>query len=346
MTTAMTSTSDGPHMAIALPYLLFLGDAPDRLTAKTAIGVHHWRPGACAGQWRLPGCEVDLGLPDFHPAAAVAQGMRTMLIGLAPAGGALPPHWAAAVIEAIEAGLDIASGLHMQLNAIPHIAETARRHGRRIFDVRHPKADFPVGSYRRRSGKRMLAVGTDCAVGKMFTTLALERNLRERGHPVDFRATGQTGILIAGAGVSVDAVVSDFVSGAAESLSPDAAPDHWDLIEGQGSLFHPSYAGVSLGLLHGSQPDAIVLCHEAGRIVNGDFSDLPLPGLVECAALNLQLARLTNPAARLVGCSLNTSRLSEHDAGLAVADASAQLGVPCVDPVRHGVDAIVERMLA
>lgn len=334
-----------PRSAIALPYLLFLGDAPDRLTAKTAIGVQHWRPEACAGQWRLPGCAVDLGLPELGPVEAAARGIGTMLIGLAPAGGALPPHWAAAVIEAIEAGLDVASGLHIRINAIPAIAAAARHHGRRIFDVRHPEESFAVGTYRRRSGKRLLAVGTDCAVGKMFTTLAVERSLHARGILADFRATGQTGILIAGAGVSVDAVVSDFVSGAAESLSPDAPAGHWDLIEGQGSLFHPSYAGVSLGLLHGSQPDAIILCHDAARTVNGDFEDLPLPSLAECAALNLELARLTNPDVRLVGCSLNTSSLDPGEAEAAVAAARNELGVPCADPVRHGVEKIVDHML-
>ncbi len=336
----------GAASEIPRPYVLFLGDAPDRATAKTAIGVHHWRPSACIGQMTLPGCAVDLGLPTLGAAAAVSSGARTLLIGLAPAGGRIPENWVKAIIAAIEAGLHVASGLHVRLADVPEIAATALRHNRQLFDVRHPDRDFPVASNRRRSGKRLLAVGTDCAVGKMFTTLALEQALRAKGVPADFRATGQTGIFIAGSGVSVDAVVSDFVSGAAEVLTPDAPADHWDLIEGQGSLFHPSYAGVSLGLLHGSQPDALVLCHEAGKTMNGDFLDLPLPSLAECAALNLQLATLTNPDVRLVGCSLNTSRLSVEATAAAVARVEDELGVPCVDPVRHGVGRIMERMLA
>ncbi|MBY8825023.1 DUF1611 domain-containing protein [Sphingomonas colocasiae] len=335
-----------PLGAIARPYLLFLGDAPDRETAKTAIGVHHWRGRDCAAQFSLPGCNVDLGLPELDPAAAAARGICTLLVGLAPLGGAIPEHWTRAIVAALEAGLDVASGLHVRLGDVPAIAAAAARHQRRLIDVRHPERLFSVGDYRRRNGKRLLTVGTDCAVGKMFTALALEQAMRRRGIAADFRATGQTGIFIAGGGVSVDAVVSDFLSGAAESLSPDAADMHWDLVEGQGSLFHPSYAGVSLGLLHGSQPDAIVLCHDAGRRTNGDFPGLPLPSLAECAQTNLQLARLTNPAVRLVGCSLNTSRLTPDATERAIADAATALGVPCVDPVRTGVDPIVDHILA
>jgi uncharacterized NAD-dependent epimerase/dehydratase family protein len=321
-----------------------LGDAADRLTAKTAIGVYHWRPRDCAGQLRLPGCKVDLGLPDMTPAEAKERGVATLLIGLAPAGGALPENWMATVREALVAGLDVASGLHVRLRENAILRTTAEHHRRTLVDVRHPDRSFSVGSYRKRSGMRLLTVGTDCCVGKMFTALALEQELRRRGHAADFRATGQTGIFIAGAGVAVDAVVADFISGAAESLSPDNHPDHWDLVEGQGSLVHPSYAGVSLGLLHGTQPDALVLCHEAGRMANGDFADLPLPTLTECAALNLQLGRLTNPGIKLIGCSLNTSRLDGAGARDATRAAAAELGVPCVDPVRDGVAALVDRL--
>jgi uncharacterized NAD-dependent epimerase/dehydratase family protein len=326
------------------PYLLFLADAEDRLAAKTAFGLHYWRSEQCVGQLRFPECRVSLDLPDLLLEDAVAQGARTLVVGLAPAGGQLPQRWVSTLAAALQSGLDLASGLHTRLSGIPQLAELARSLGRKIHDVRYPTGEFTAGSSRRRSGKRLLAVGTDCAVGKMFTVLALEREMRTRGLSADFRATGQTGILIAGAGVAVDAVISDFVSGAAETLSPDNDSHHWDLIEGQGSLFHPSYAGVSLGLLHGSQPDALVLCHEAVRVVNGDFADLKLPSLTECAELNLRMARMVNPGAQLVGVSLNTYGLSEEEARRTLAEASDLLEVPSVDPVRTGVKSIVDRL--
>ncbi|MEX1147268.1 MAG: DUF1611 domain-containing protein, partial [Sphingomonadales bacterium] len=238
-------------MDIKAPYLLFLGDAPDELAAKTAIGVLHWRPEKCMGQFRLPGCAADLGLTDMTIAEAAAAGVRTLVIGVANAGGRIPDHWTRSIVEALDAGLDVASGLHRRLDAIPAIADAAARNGRALMDVRHPSGDLAVGTGKRRTGKRLLAVGTDCSVGKMFASLAIEAEMKARGIAVDFRATGQTGILIAGSGISVDAVVADFISGASESLSPDNDPDHWDIVEGQGSLFHPSFAGVSLGLLHG-----------------------------------------------------------------------------------------------
>ncbi len=157
-----------------------------------------------------------------------------------------------------------AAGLHNKLADVPELKALADRLGRSLFDVRHPTQHYPVASGRKRSGKRLLPVGTDCSCGKMYTALAIEKRSR-RGGKATFRATGQTGILISGSGVSIDAVVSDFVSGAVETLSPDNDADHWDIIEGQGSLFHPSFAGVTTGLIHGAQPDALVLCHEPTR---------------------------------------------------------------------------------
>ncbi len=162
--------------------------------------------------------------------------------------------------------------------------------------------------------------------------------------PVDFRATGQTGIMIAGAGIAIDAVVADFIAGAAELISPDAAPDHWDIIEGQGSIYHPAYSGVTMGLLHGSQPDAMVLCHEPGRTEINRFDRYVIPPLPEVIALYETLARITNPAARVIGISLNTSRLDEAAARAALAAASRATGLPAVDPIAHGVAAIVDQL--
>ena len=329
-------------LSIAAPYLLFLGEAESVLTAKTAGGIAYWRPERCLGQYRLSGCKVDLGIPDMDPATASVAGARSLVIGLAPAGGGLPEAWLSAMTAALEAGLDIASGLHTRLAEIPEIAAAAERHGRKILDVREPPAGLPCGSGARRPGKRILTVGTDCCVGKMFAALALAREMKGRGMNADFRATGQTGILIEGSGIAVDAVVSDFISGAAEVLAPAGEPDHWDVVEGQGSLHHPAYAGVSLGLLHGSQADALVLCHEAGREKMDWECDYPMPSLEESVEVNLMMARRTNPDVRLAGVSLNTSKLSEEDGGRLIDDVATRLGAPAADPVRGGVGPIVD----
>ncbi len=330
---------------IRKPYLLFLGDSPDLLTAKTAVGVAHWRRDWCVGQMRLPGCAADTGLPDMDIAKAAMRGAGTLIVGVATTGGVLPAGWTRYVVEAIEAGLDIASGLHSRLADIPEVAEAATRHSRQVFDVRHPTQVFECGTGRKRTGKRLLTVGTDCCVGKMYAALAIAREMENRGLDVDFRATGQTGIFIAGGGVSVDAVVADFISGATETLSPSAASaDHWDVIEGQGSLLHPAYAGVSLGLLHGSQPDAIVMCHEAGRTVMDDMYGWPMPTIAESIDANLRAARVTNPDVQLTGISLNTRLLAADEALAAIDEAANEFGVPCADPVRTGVAALVDRI--
>ncbi|ODU21614.1 MAG: EBNA-1 nuclear protein [Sphingomonas sp. SCN 67-18] len=328
-------------MTIAQPYLLFLADAPH---AKTAFGVRHWRPEACAAQFRYPGSALDLALPEMTPAQAAAAGVRTLLIGAAPAGGMLPERWIADLVAALRAGMDIASGLHARLTDVPELVAEAKAAGRRLHDVRHPTESFTIGGFERRPGKRLITVGADCAVGKMYTALAIERELRARAVAADFRATGQTGILIVGSGISVDAVISDFVAAAAASLSPAAAPDHWDVVEGQGSLFHPAYAGVTLGLLHGSQPDAMVLCADPSRTTLGDFDAYPQPDLAECVTRYTDCARLTNPDARVVGVSLNTSAFSAAAAEALIAQTADRLGLPCVDPVRTGVAAIVDRL--
>ncbi len=330
------------------PYLLFLADCTQPGFAKTALGVKDWAPERCIGELHLPGGTVTTGLPEMTPAQAHAHGARALLIGVAAVGGALEPHWLPTLLEAMEAGLDLISGLHTRLADIPLLAETAARTGRRLFDVRVPPQGLPTGTGRRRTGRRLLTVGTDCALGKKYTALALTRAFRARGVAADFRATGQTGIMIAGAGLPIDAVVSDFVAGAAELLSPDSDADHWDVIEGQGSLFHPAYAGVSLGLLHGSQPDVLVLCHEAGRTALLGQPGYQLPSLGEAIELNLTLGRRVNPQVRCVAVSLNTSHLSEPAAYAAIRDVREELGLPCADPLRHPVQfaEVVETCLA
>ena len=332
-------------MSLRTPYLMFIGDAPDQLAAKTADGVAFWRPEACVGQLRLPGCKADLRLPDMTIAAAAAAGVKTVIVGTTNRGGVLGEGWETLLVQALELGMDLASGLHHRLTDIPVLRDTAARCGRQIADVRHPTREFAVGNGLKRPGRRLLTVGTDCSIGKMFTALAIEKEMQRRGMKADFRATGQTGILIAGDGVSIDAVVSDFVSGAVEWLCPANDPDHWDVIEGQGSLFHASYAGVTLALIHGAQPDALVLCHEPTRAHMRGLPTYKLPDLKLCVARNVEAAQLTNPAARCVGLSVNTGALDEAAARDYLRRTADELALPCVDPMRTGVGALVDRAI-
>jgi uncharacterized NAD-dependent epimerase/dehydratase family protein len=200
------------------------------------------------------------------------------------------------------------------------------------------------GTGLARSGKRLLSVGTDCCVGKMFTTLAIHKEMVARGFDATFRATGQTGILIEGKGVPVDAVVSDFIAGMVEQLTPENKGQHWDIIEGQGSLFHPAYAGVSLGLLHGAQADVLIVCHEAGRIDMDMMDGYLVPPLKQVIETNLVMGALTNPNIRLGGIALNTMNLTQEDALAEIARIQAEFNVPVVDPVRTGVSSIVDML--
>jgi len=332
-------------VTLRTPYLLFIGDAPDQLAAKTADGIAKWRPEISLGQLRLPGCNADLGIPDMTIDEAAEAGVKTVIVGTTNRGGVLGDGWEPLLVHAMELGMDLASGLHHRLTDIPALRDAAARYGRQIADVRHPTREFPIANGKKRAGKRLLTVGTDCSIGKMFTALALEKEMKRRGLNADFRATGQTGIFIAGDGVSIDAVVSDFVSGAVEWLCPSNEPDHWDLIEGQGSLFHASYAGVTLALIHGAQPDALVMCHEPTRPHMRGLPDYRLPELGLCIERNVEAAQLTNPAARCVGVSVNTAAMDAGAARDYLRRTEDELGLPCVDPVRSGVGAIVDHLV-
>jgi uncharacterized NAD-dependent epimerase/dehydratase family protein len=317
------------------PYLLFLGGAAEAPYAKTAFGLHQWAPERCVAELSLPGATTT-GLPRLTPAEAYQRGARGVVIGVASPGGGIAEDWLPSLVECLEAGLDVISGMHGRLAEKPQLEAAAARLGRQLIDVRRPPANIPVATGRKRSGRRLLTVGTDCALGKKYTALALTRAFRAAGMDADFRATGQTGILISGSGIPIDAVIADFVAGAAETLSPDASAQHWDIVEGQGSVFHPAYAGVSLGLLHGTQPDVIVVCHEVGRTETGGFKGYALPSIEDTIALNLTLARRTNPQVRCAAISLNTSRLNETEARRVLHDTSARLDLPAADPIRGG----------
>ncbi|MFN3727395.1 MAG: N-acetyltransferase DgcN [Allosphingosinicella sp.] len=330
---------------IASPFLLYLGRTADALGIKTSRGLAAFRPEDCVGEFRHDDCPLTLGLPRLGMEEAAARGARTLVLGIAGPGGRLPADIVEDAAAALRAGLNVAAGLHERLRDQPLLAALAGERGLQLFDVREPPPNLRVGTGAPRPGRRLLTVGTDCSVGKMYSTLALARAIAARGIPADFRATGQTGILIAGAGVPVDAVVADFISGAIEQLAPERHDGGWDLIEGQGSLFHPSFAGVSLGLLHGAQPEALVLCHEPGRAHMRGLPGRALPDLAECLAANLEAARLTSPDVRAVGICLNSSGLERDDALRLCARTEDRLGLPCTDPHAFGVEAIVDLLL-
>lgn len=330
------------------PYLLFLGDTTQAGYAKTAFGLAHWASDRCVGEFAVDGCTISVGLPQLSPRAAHAAGARAMVISVANVGGIIPPNWIVALVAALEAGLDLISGMHHRLSGFPELVDAAQRTGRRLIDIRVPPPGIPIATGRKRSGKRLLTVGTDCALGKKYTALALHRAFVARGLDADFRASGQTGIMIAGGGMPMDAVVADFEAGAAELLSPNAADDHWDVIEGQGSLFNPAYAAVSLGLLHGSQPDVFVACHDPSRTTMLGFAGYAMPSIEELIDLTLRLGSRTNPAIRCVGVSLNTSAYSAQAAQALIEAEQARLNLPVADPIRGGpaFDALVEGCLA
>lgn len=329
------------------PYLLFLGDVAEANRAKTGLGIAHWAPDRCVGQNRMPGCAADTGLKNMTPHEAVSAGAKSLVIGVAPQGGAIPVQWHPALLDALDAGLDLISGMHTRLGDIEAIAEKARACGRQLFDVRQTNLDIPSANGLKRPGKRCLMVGLDSALGKKWAALALTKEMQARGAKVTFRATGQTGIIIAGEGIAIDAVVADFIAGAAEILSPANEPDHWDIIEGQGSIFHAAYAGVSLGLLHGSQPDAMILCAHAGRTHLELIPHIKHRPIQQAIDLHEQLARVTNPSAVVAGVSVNTSTLENDDAArdylARIADAT---GLPVTDPIRFGCGVLADALQA
>lgn len=326
------------------PFLLYLGHSDDAVGIKTSRGVATFRPDECVGEWRHDDCPLTLGLPRMDAAEGRAAGANTLILGIANAGGRMGDALIHDALAAIATGMNVASGLHQRLRDVPQIARAAQDAGVRLFDVRDPPADLPVGNGRRRAGNRLLTVGTDCSVGKMYTTLALRDAMVARGIAADFRATGQTGILIAGSGVPVDAVVADFISGAIETITPARTDNGWDLIEGQGSLFHPSFAGVSTGLLHGAQPRAIVMCHDPARDHMRGLPHYAVPGIADCIAANLSVARLTSPDVQTVGIALNTVKLAEDEARRLCAQTADAHGLPCTDPYRFGADPIIDWM--
>ncbi|MEP2783423.1 MAG: N-acetyltransferase DgcN [Pseudoruegeria sp.] len=331
---------------IETPYLLFLGDAPDQLAAKVAQGIKDWRPENAVGQFRLPGCGADLGLINMSLAEAKEAGAKTLVIGVANRGGVISAAWKEVLIAALEMGYDIASGLHNLLRDEGDLVAAAQTFGGTLHDVRVPTVGYPIANGVKRTGKRCLAVGTDCSVGKMYTALAIDAKMRERGMKSTFRATGQTGILVTGHGVPLDAVIADFMAGSIEYLTPNNDDDHWDIIEGQGSLFHVSYSGVTMALIHGGQPDALILSHEPTREHMRGLPGYDLPSLETVRDMALTLARVANPDCQVVGISVNTQHLTDDEATAYLSEVEKRMGLPAVDPFRHGADRLVDALAA
>ncbi|MEI8297828.1 MAG: DUF1611 domain-containing protein [Pseudomonadota bacterium] len=333
-------------LVLRKPYLLYLGDAALKSDCKTAFGLRDWCRGDVLGEWSHSAGTVTLELPRLAPAQAAAQGAGSIVVGVASTGGVLPEHWQDDLEAALLAGMDVVSGMHTRLESFPRLVRAAATGGGRLVNVRHPGNSHGVASGRKRTGMRVLTVGTDCALGKKYTALAITRALHEAGAAATFRATGQTGIMIAGSGIPMDATISDFIAGAGEELSPDNAADHWDVIEGQGSLYHPAYAAVTLGLLHGSQPDAIVLCHDPERLTIEEYPDYPIPPLQEVIDYYLLVGRLTNRAIRCVGLSINSSALSDEAWKEYRTKLERELSLPVCDPLRGGVAPLAAKLLA
>jgi uncharacterized NAD-dependent epimerase/dehydratase family protein len=331
---------------IQTPYLLFLGDAPDHLAAKVAQGICDWRPENAVGQFRLPGCGADMGLADMTLEEGLAAGAKTLVIGVANRGGIISEEWKAVLVRALQLGYDLAAGLHNLLRNEDALQAAAKVNGGTLHDVRVPTVAYPIANGRKRSGKRALAIGTDCSCGKMYTAMSMDAEMQARGMKSTFRATGQTGILITGKGVPLDAVIADFMAGAVEYLTPDNEDDHWDHIEGQGSLFHVSYSGVTMALIHGGQPDALILCHEPTRSHMRGLPDYALPTLEVLRDTALPLARIANPACTVVGVSLNTKALDEAAARDALAKVEDRMGLPATDPYRFGAGKLVDALAA
>jgi uncharacterized NAD-dependent epimerase/dehydratase family protein len=289
------------------------------------------------------------GIPIVGSVAdALALEPTTALVGVATQGGRFPPAWRELLKASIEAGLDVESGLHEFVSDDPELAQLAARHGVELRDLRKPPADLsvPTGENLRLAPKTVLTVGSDCAIGKKTVAIELDREARRRGLKSIFVPTGQTGVAIAGWGIAVDAVVADFIAGAAERLVVEGAERGGELlfVEGQGSLTHPAYSGVTLGLMHGSAPHAYVLCHVAGATEIEGYPGFPIPSLRELVELHERASLPLRPA-RVAAIALNTRALNDDEARAAARSVTEETGLPADDPVRFGAGKILDAVL-
>jgi uncharacterized NAD-dependent epimerase/dehydratase family protein len=293
--------------------------------------------------------ETDDGVPIIGSVNdALCFNPDTALVGVATQGGRFPGDWQELLKSCVAKGLDLENGLHVRLRDIPGLPELAAKHGVELRDLREPPPDLSTatGENLEVDATIVLTVGSDCAIGKMTAICELDLEARRRGLRSVFVPTGQTGIAIAGWGIAVDAVVSDFLAGAAERLVVEGAK-RGDLlwVEGQGAILHPIYSGVTLGLMHGSAPHIYVLCHEVGRtIVEGDATRSPIPSLAELVELHERMSLKLRPA-KVACVALNTSPVSEEEAHAAIAEAEQETGLPADDPVRFGTGKLLDAVL-
>jgi uncharacterized NAD-dependent epimerase/dehydratase family protein len=331
--------------------ILAEGKSADAHYGKTMRGVVDYGldPVVAIVDSERPG-EEHKGIPVV---GTVAEGLAfeptTALVGVATQGGRFPPAWRALLAEAIRAGLDVENGLHEFVADDPELSGLAREHGVELRDLRRPPAglNVPTGANLDVDARIVLTVGSDCAIGKMTVSLELDRAARERGIESVFVPTGQTGIAIAGWGIAVDAVVSDFLAGAAEQLVVEGAERGGKLlwVEGQGSIIHPMYSGVTLGLIHGSAPHAYVLCHRAGSTEIEGAPGHPIPPLDELVRLHEAISLPARPA-RVAAVAVNTRGLDDAAAAAAVEEAASVTGLPADDPVRFGPERLLAAVLA
>jgi uncharacterized NAD-dependent epimerase/dehydratase family protein len=327
--------------------ILAEGRSADPHYGKTARGVIRYAPDptvAILDSTRAG--EAQDGIPIVATVNdALCFNPTTALVGVATQGGRFPPAWRELLKSSIAKGLDVENGLHEFLTEDPELLELAKRHGVELRDLRRPPPglDVPTGENLTHPAYVVLTVGSDCAIGKMTVALELDAEARRRGTRSEFVPTGQTGIAIAGWGIAVDAVVSDFIAGAAERLVLEGVARGGELlwVEGQGSLLHPGYSGVTLGLLHGSAPHAYVLCHLAGQRFVNDDERFPLPPLSELVELHERMSLLARPA-KVAAIALNTRLLHDDAARRAIAEAEEETGLPADDPVRFGAARLVD----
>ena len=331
---------------IKKPYLLFLGNAQNELDAKTASGIASFCPDEVVGYLKLAQANFRLEkYPELSLTAAKEQGAQTLVIGVANSGGYIAAEWLDTILQAIELGFDIASGMHSKLEAEPQIAAAAQKYQVKLHNVRHFSGELKTATGAPKLGTKILTVGTDCSSGKMYSSLKITDALNKIGKKTNFIATGQTGILIAGSGIAVDAVPADFISGSIENLLSNQA-DMFDIIEGQGSLYHPSFAGVSLGLLHGAQADYLIMCHDPTRPHIRHLPDYPLADLQEAIELNLQLGRLTNPQIKIAGICINSSKMPKTEWEIYRNKIIEKTGLPVCDPALDDVTEIINKICA
>jgi uncharacterized NAD-dependent epimerase/dehydratase family protein len=329
--------------------ILAEGKSDDTHYGKTGRGVMRYRPEDVVAVLDAQSDATEHeGFPLVRTVSEARElGATAALVGVATQGGRFPPDWRALLEDCIRGGLDIENGLHEFVSTDPSLSELAREYGVELRDLRKPPPglNVPTGANLTHAATTILTVGSDCAIGKMTVSLELDREARSRGWKSEFVPTGQTGIAIAGWGIAVDAVVADFIAGAAEQLVMGGVERGGDVlfVEGQGSLLHPAYSGVTLGLIHGSAPHGYVLCHKADERFVDEDERYPIPPLSELADLHARMSLISRPA-KVHAIALNTRDLDEDAARRAVEQTEAETGLPADDPVRFGAGKLVDAL--